>query len=104
MPGFVPMPGFAPLIHGGPPVYGAQQLGPGANGGYVAQQPVHFAFGGQTPQGGPAVYGAQQLGPGGQYMQGGQHDDVQPPISEDQSGYSGTAGYGNPGYGYGPMS
>jgi len=121
MPGFVPMPGFAPLIHGGPSVYGAQQqLGPGANGGYGAQQPVHFAFGGQTLQGGPAVYGAQQLGPGayggygahqpvdgaigGQYMQGGQRDDVQPPISEDQPDYSGTAGYGNPGYGYGPMS
>merc|ERR1719348_2318372 len=86
MPGFVPMPGFAPLIHGGPSVYGAQQqLGPGAYGGYGAQQPVDGAI-------------------GGQYMQGGQRDDVQPPISEDQPDYSGTAGYGNPGYGYGPMS
>ena len=80
------MPGFVPLPHGGPSVFGAQQLGPGVYGGYGAQQPVRGAYGGQPLQGGQPGYGQQ------------------PPTSEDQPGNSGTTGYGNSGYGSGPVS
>merc|ERR1712025_51387 len=70
-----PLPGFTPGFHGGYTGYGAQQPG---LGGYGGQQPGPGSYGGQQP--GPGSYGGQQPVNGGQ------------------------PGYGNPGYGSGPMS
>merc|ERR1712112_85631 len=80
-----PLPGFTPGFHGEYTGYGGQQPGPG---GYAAQQPGPGGYAAQQP--GPGGYGGQQPGPGGY---GGQQ-----PVN------GGQPGYGNPGYGSGPMS
>merc|ERR1719347_944048 len=82
-----PLPGFTPGFHGEYTGYGGQHPGPGP-GGYAAQQPGPGGYAAQQP--GPGGYGGQQPGPGGY---GGQQ-----PVN------GGQPGYGNPGYGSGPMS